>query len=231
MKVVLIATGFVLFAGIVVGPARSEKLSEQTVVQVRLVQDVKSGHSRKGEAIHFEVAADVLGAGKDVLLPAGTPVVGTVTRSSGRGMFGKPGKLEFTIDYIKWGDSTRIPLRSTAVGGRGRNNSAAAITSAVLLAPIAVFVKGREVKFPKGKEFTVYVDQTTDLAPMTTASVPAVYNANKLSFIRFKDGSSLIGTVVELKNCIYTVATGLGSLQVHEDKVESVKEHKIETAK
>jgi hypothetical protein len=118
---------------------------EQTPVQVRLLQDLKSGRERKGESIRLEVASPVKGPDGSTLIAQGTPVVGTITRSGGRGMFGKPGKLEFSIDYIKVDDKTRVPLRSTPQSASGRNNKGAAIATAVLLAPVAIFVKGREV--------------------------------------------------------------------------------------
>jgi hypothetical protein len=224
----VVAAVVVTLAAGLLAPADAETVKEQTPVQVRLLKNLKSGHDRKGEQIPFELVKDVTGANGAVILPKGTPVIGTVIRSNGRGMFGKPGKLEFTIDAIKVSDQVRVPLRSTATSVRGRNNTAAAVTTAVLLAPIAVFVKGREVTVKANTEYSVFVDQTTEIpAPgAAIAAAPAKMDPNRLSLIRFKNGTTLTGTIVDLKNCVYTVATDLGQMLIEEAKIESISEKK-----
>lgn len=132
---VIAALAIILPGAHLPAPAAAVTVPEGTAIQVRLLQELKSGRERKGEQVRLEVASDVLASDRTLLIPRGTPAVGTITRSNGRGMFGKPGKLEFTIDHVKFSDQVRVPLRSTPTTARGRNNSAAAITTAVLLAP------------------------------------------------------------------------------------------------
>src|SRR5688572_20401424 len=138
-------------------------VTEDTPVKVKLLQKLKSGHDRKGDRVRFAVLADVRAADKSILVPKGTPVVGTIIRSSSRKMFGQPGRLEFTIDYIKIGDQIRVPLRTTSTAARGQNHTAATTAAAVLVAPIAVFVKGENATVKEGTEYTVFVDQTTQV--------------------------------------------------------------------
>lgn len=209
------------------GAVEAATVPEQTPVKVRLLQDLKSGHERKGEKVRLETVDEILAADRSVLIPHGTPVIGTITRSNGRGMFGKPGKLEFTIDSIKVGEQLRVPLRSTPTGARGRNNSGAAIATAVLLLPVAIFVKGREVTIAQGKEFSVYVDATTEIPTSGTpaASVTgAKPDPKRLSLIRLKNGDSVTGTILAFKDGVYTVATELGQVFISQERIDTISE-------
>lgn len=44
------------------------------------------------------------------------------------------------------------------------------------------------------------------------------------ALIRFKNGNSLAATVLEFKDCAYTIATDTGHLNVHQDRIESITE-------
>lgn len=109
----------------------------------------------------FEVAKDIYGPGHVLLIAADTPAFGKVVESSRRGMFGKSGKLKFSIDYILAADKTQIPLRADAQIVRGRDNRTASIATAILLAPIAIFINGKDVSVNKGQDFVMYVNTDT----------------------------------------------------------------------
>lgn len=247
VSVCIAALCAVLPGALIPAPAAAIAIPEGTPVQVRLLQDLKSGQARKGEQVRLEVVSDVLGADRVVLIPKGTPVVGAVTRSSGRKMFGKPGKLEFDIEYIRLTDQDRIPLRSTPTSARGRNNAGAAIATAVLLAPIAVLVKGREVTVKTGREFGVFVDRQTEVAAASQPSRPVLQSValhsqtstaaeqtpssasqpaastTPLSEIKLKGGLVVIGTVVDFKDGAYHIVTDGGAqMVVPQDRVESI---------
>jgi hypothetical protein len=204
-------------------------ISEQTPVKVKLLQELKSGHERPGDHIRFAVAGDLTDGKHAVIIPKGTPVVGTITRSSGRRMFGQPGRLEFSIDYIKVSSQVRVPLRSAAAAVHGRNNTGAAIGTAVFLTPVALFVKGRDAILKPGQEFTVFVNQTTEIPPIQPPGVTALSpqaERSPVSLIRLKNGDTLTGTVIEFKAGIYTLETDLGRLNVNQNKIESISERK-----
>jgi hypothetical protein len=222
----VIAIAVALLPGALV-PLRADAVSvpEQTPVQVRLLQELKSGRERKGESVRMETASPVKGPDGTILIAQGTPVVGTITRSGGRGMFGKPGKLEFSIDYIKVDEKTRVPLRSTPQSASGRNNKGAAIATAVLLAPVAIFVKGREVTVKQGREFPVYVDATTELTPTSGAAgavAPSKPDPSRLTVITLKSGLVLEGTVIAYKNGEYTLVTQFGQSVIPEANIRSI---------
>ncbi|MFZ8485891.1 hypothetical protein ACO1M9_13665, partial [Staphylococcus aureus] len=65
---------------------------------------------------------------------------------------GKKGKLEFSIEYLYLPSGRPVKLRSSVekqTNGRG----ALVATSAVLLSPLALFIKGKQAKFEEGTEF------------------------------------------------------------------------------
>jgi hypothetical protein len=199
-------------------------VGEQTPVKVKLLQRLKSGHDRKGDKIHLAVAADVRGPDHTVLLPRGTPVVGTVIRSASPHLFGQPGHLEFTIDYVRVGDQLRVPLRTTAAAARGQSHAAATVAAAVLVAPLAVFVKGRNATIKEGTVYTVFVDQTTEV-PTLTATAKALDAATngvaRQCIFKLKDGRTVTGVLESFQGGTYYVSTDLGRLQISQDKVQS----------
>jgi hypothetical protein len=203
-----------------VAMATPVKLSERAGVRVRLLETLVSGSKKKGEEVRLEVVDDVLGPNREVLIARGTPAVGTIQRSSGRGMLGKPGKLEFTIDKTHAVDGTRVPLRATEVS-RGRNNAGAAITTAVLLAPAAVLVHGRDVKMEKGREFIAFVDETVTIDPGKSGALssngaagPPSQSSGKWFVFEMQNGDRFTGTLDALQNGVYTVTTRAGTLRV-----------------
>jgi len=204
-------------------------ITEQTPVKVKLLQELQSGKQRPGDHIRFAVAEDLKDRKHTVIISKGTPVVGTITRSSGRKMFGKPGRLDFSIDYIKLANQVRVPLRSAATAVRGRNNTGAAIGTAVFLTPVALLVKGREAMLKPGQEFTVFVNQTTEIPTAQPAmAAAAAWEAARspVSVIRLKNGDTLTGTVIEFKAGMYTLETDLGRINVNQSKIESISERK-----
>lgn len=98
-----------------------------TPVQLRLQDELKSGRSKKGDRVRFQVAADVKGADGAVLIPAGTPASGVVRESRSAGGFGRPGRLRFTCDELLPAEGVRIALahdRGFTEVGRSRRGSA-----------------------------------------------------------------------------------------------------------
>lgn len=170
----------VLLVGMLMpAPVFAATIPEGTVVQVRLLQELKSGRCRKGDQVPLEVAYDVLASDQTVLIRRGMPVVGTVTRSRKQtrfGRFGRTGKVEFTIDYIKFGDGVRVPLRTTLLDSakeeqkaiRGKRPAAEDAGAVIVPTPYGAVVRrrtvqGRSALIRRGEEFTVYVDAATEL--------------------------------------------------------------------
>lgn len=213
----------------VLTPARAQVIvPERTEVRVTLNDEIKSGSNKSGEEIAYTVASDVYSADHKLLIPAGTPAFGTITKSSRRGMFGKGGKLDFTCEYVRMPDGTHISLRSNPLGSHGKDNATASVATAVLLAPVAIFINGKDVTVKKGTEFKVYVDKTTTAAA-TSATAPAaapaaapVAQTPGKSLFTLKDGTQIVGVNVGLDNGVYTIATDAGEKKIPAAKVKSI---------
>ena len=199
-------------------------IPEGTQVHVSLLKDLKSGGNKAGEEVPFEVGRDIYGPGHVLLIAADTPAFGKIIESSRRGMFGKSGKLKFSIDYILAPDKTHIPLRADPQLVRGRDNRTTAIATAILLAPVAIFINGKDVSANKGQDFVMYVDADTLIqSPMAAASTdtPALVTTAQSLFL-LTDGTQVQGTLTSFDGSIYTVATSQGTHTLKAADVKSV---------
>lgn len=146
-------------------------LREGTPVLLRTEEKMVSGRVAEGSAARFRVVRDILGPGGQVLIGYGDLAQGRVTRSRRRGMFGKAGQLEFTVDSVTAVDGTIVPLRASEEMG-GKDNKGAVIASALLLTVLTIFVHGKDVELPAGTEFTAYVDHDTAIGSPLPPRVP-----------------------------------------------------------
>jgi hypothetical protein len=208
-------------------PTGKVDVPEGTQVHVSLLKSLKSGGNKAGEEVPFEVAKDVYGPGHILLIAADTQAFGKVVESSRRGMFGKSGKLKFTIDYILASDKTHIPLRADAQIVRGRDNRTASIATAIILAPIAIFINGKDVSVNKGQDFVMYVNSDTIIqSPLIVpaapaADVPAVTSTAQSLFL-LTDGTQVQGTLTSFDGSQYIVATSQGTRTLKTSDVKSV---------
>ena len=227
---ILAAAAAVYFATSIIQPAVAQtatassqvSIPEGTLVHLTLLKELKSGGSKGGEDVPFEVSQDVYGPGHVLLIAANALAFGKIQESSRRGIFGKGGKLKFTIDYVLAPDKTHIPLRSDPQIVRGRDNRTTAIATAILFAPIAMFINGHDVSVKKGEQFTMYVNALT-LAPSPYAApilpaapaVPVVIPASAVaapaqSVFIFANGAQAVGTLISFDGASYTVSTAKG---------------------
>ncbi|HEY0326366.1 MAG TPA: hypothetical protein VGC46_10400 [Allosphingosinicella sp.] len=131
-------------------------------IPLSLNAELSSSRNREGETFAMTVAQDVLSDGI-VVIPRGTRAVGEITLRSGRGMFGKSGKMELSFRYLDM-DGVRVPLDGTHFQA-GEGNTAGTV-GAVLAAGVVggMVVTGRSANMPEGREFTA---QTLDALPVT----------------------------------------------------------------
>jgi hypothetical protein len=150
-------------------------------VRVALMEALTSGQGKPDDEVIFELREDIYGPNRELLALKGAQAFGHIIRTKKRGMFGKSGKLDFSCDFVKGVDGTKIPLRGTQTNS-GKGNGTAAVATALVVNVLGVFINGRDVTVPKGSEFTVYVDKDTAIDPgkaaggTTPAAVGAVYS-------------------------------------------------------
>lgn len=129
-------------------------LPSNTEVVLRMAEDLttKGGKIKVGHMFRLTVAYDVRSQGK-VVIPAGTPAVGEVTWKTGKGVFGKSGKMEVEMRHVDF-NGRRIPVTGK-FRQEGDGNTLAAVGAVLLAAPLLV-VTGKSAVIPRGRELTAY---------------------------------------------------------------------------
>ena len=132
-----------------------------------------------GDKFTMTVANDVKVANY-VVIPKGSPGTGEVTMVTGRGSFGKSGKIEVRMNTVTVGDRT-FALEGTHLQ-KGKGRGGAAVAGTILAGAIAgAFIKGDEADIPvnalltfRTKEAIVFKAPKSMLAaPAADASPPA----------------------------------------------------------
>ena len=139
----------------------SKILYEGTVVTVELLEDISSSKSNEGDIIKFQITEPII-VGDRVLVSKGATVTGQITNSERKKGMGKAGKLEFTIDYLNLPSGKNVKLTSE-VKSSGKNKTGAAVAQAVLLTPLFLLKKGKNIKFDKGQIFKAFIEHDVQL--------------------------------------------------------------------
>lgn len=131
-------------------------LTAGTPVTLAVVEEVNSSTHREGDTFKLTVLNDVL-VGDTVVIPRGTPGVGEITWRTGKGAFGKSGKIEFSLRSIDL-DGQRIPV-SGDYRQEGEGNTVATGVGILAVGVFAGFITGKRARLPVGRELLSQVVQ------------------------------------------------------------------------
>lgn len=160
-------------AAMVVAPVApvSAVLRAGTPVSFKLLEEVttKNKAARVGQRINLEVSAPVEVEGQTVI-PAGTPAWGELTGVRNKGMWGKSGKLDAQMLFMRL-NGRQIRLTG-AFDDKGVTGTGA-VVGAVLLLPVAgFFMTGTSAVLPKGGTVGGFIDEDVPLAFAATTAAP-----------------------------------------------------------
>lgn len=154
-------------------PAVAGVLPANTDVMLRMDQELNSKSVKVGDRFNMSVVSDVTSNGL-VVIPAGTRGVGEVTYHTGKGAFGKSGKMEIELKHLELG-GRRIPITGK-YRQEGEGGTTATVVTAVLVGVFSAFVTGKSAVVPQGRELLAQTDEAISydpaLAPRATV-VPA----------------------------------------------------------
>jgi hypothetical protein len=114
-----------------------------TPVIIRLDEEISTARHKSGDRFFIVVAEDVR-IGEIVVIPAGSRGEGEVIHAAKPGAGGKAGELILAARYVRVGEN-EIRLRSFALGAIGKDRSGAALGTAFVAGPFAMFVRGGAV--------------------------------------------------------------------------------------
>lgn len=120
-------------------------------VPIKLVvaEEVNSSTHHNGDIFKLTVMDDVK-VGDTIVIPRGTPAFAEITWRTGKGAFGKSGKLEFSMRYIDL-NGQRIPI-SGDYRQEGEGNTIATGVGVIAIGVFAGFITGKRARLPTGRE-------------------------------------------------------------------------------
>lgn len=141
---------------------RSElTVSAGTEIRLRLLDELSTKRSPKGTVFDLEVIDPVIVDGQ-VAIAAGSRAIGEVTRSDPKGAFGKAGRLEARILYLK---TTGGPVRMIGhLHARGESGTTETVLTAIAAGMLAFAITGKSASLPQGTELIATLDKSMVIA-------------------------------------------------------------------
>lgn len=129
-----------------------------TLVRIRLLNEVNSKTAKEGDIIDFIVFEDVTLNNK-IIIKENSKLNGTVEKVEKAKGLGKAGELSYSLNYVKAIDGTKVYLKTSKANMEGQDRTGGAIAMAVVLSPLFLLHKGKNVKMDSGKVIQVYTDR------------------------------------------------------------------------
>ena len=153
-------------------------IPKDTKIELELITPISSKRSKEGNTFRLKTLENLL-INNVVVIPANQEVLGTITKSRKNGMFGRKGRLEFSINEIKTVNGVTVPL-DAQVKGKGHSDNGAVAVAAVVSLVGGLFMKGTNIYYEPGQKFVAVVAADTDLNT-TVEDLPNAMNPSKPS--------------------------------------------------
>lgn len=148
-----------------------------TLVKIALSEDVNVKNIKVGDTVQYRVAEDVVLDGM-LVFAKGQAGTGTVKKVKQARNFGRNAELEVDFHTTKAMDGTNV---TTHVGEKAKEEmksyamaAGASIAGMVLLGPVGiiggVFVKGKNIEYPKGTELYIQTKEDVVLYGIPTSA-------------------------------------------------------------
>lgn len=156
---------------IVEAPTSNAMLRAGTPVSLRLMEEITTQKkaAKVGQRITMEVAEAVI-VNSVTVIPAGTPAWGEVTGVRNKGMWGKSGKLDARVLYLRI-NGRQVRLTGT-FDDKGVTGTAGVVGAVVLVPVVGFFVTGTSAVLPKGGVVSGFIDEDVELSFANTGPAP-----------------------------------------------------------
>lgn len=139
-------------------PTENVQLDEGSMVKLELLNEISSDVSIEGDIVDFAVSEDVV-VNNRIVIKAGTKLTGTIEKAIKAKSVGKPGELKFSINSVKSVDGAKINLKTSRANLEGQDKVDEAVVLAVVISPIFLLKKGKNIKMEAGKIIQAYTDR------------------------------------------------------------------------
>jgi hypothetical protein len=153
------------------------RIADGTAVTIEILEPLNSALLKRGDKFRLRLAETVLVESQPVLA-SGLEGVGEIVHAEKSRSGGKAGELLIAARYLET-SGTQVPLRGLKVGGRGKDNTNAAMATSFAVGPFALFVRGREIVIPAGTLAQAKIAKELHLPaqPGTQTPAPAAHVA------------------------------------------------------
>jgi hypothetical protein len=141
-------------------------LLDSTPVRMKLGRSLSSSDAQVGDDVDLEVSEDVVVDGF-LVIAKGANAVGVVNEAEPKKALGRGGKLGVLVRSVRLTNNQEAVLRS---GSEGKGSS----STAGMVIPV---MHGKDITFPKGMDFTAYVNGDTRLKRENFRPVPETPDA------------------------------------------------------
>ena len=156
-------------------PLVSTTIPADTLIKIKLVTPLNSDTTKAGEKVQFQSAEDIIYNGR-LIIAAGSPGEGIVTKVKGAQNFGRNGEISVNFQQIQAFDGTIVP---TVLGDKAKTEiknlamaAGASVAGMALLGPIGIvggiFVQGKDADLPAGTELYIQTQQEANIYAIRT---------------------------------------------------------------
>ena len=156
-------------------PLVSTSIPSDTLIKIKLVTPLNSETTKAGDIVKFQAAEDIIYNGK-LIVAAGSPGEGVVTKVKGAQNFGRNGEIDVDFQQIQSFDGTTL---KTFLGDKAKMEiknlayaAGASVAGIALLGPIGIvggiFVQGKDVDLPAGTEAYIQTKEETTIYAIQT---------------------------------------------------------------
>lgn len=138
------------------------KLEQGSVVRVKSVSEISSKDARDGDLVDFVCAEDVF-VGDKLVIKQNSRVFARIESAEHAKGLGKQGSLKFAFEGIKAVDGQKVPLRAVRGTTEGKSTLGTTVALSVVLSPLFLLKKGKEVKIPAGHILEAYIAQDIEI--------------------------------------------------------------------
>ncbi|RYF18195.1 MAG: hypothetical protein EOO77_11255 [Oxalobacteraceae bacterium] len=147
----------------------SGTLRAGTSVPLKMAEGLttKGKKLKVGQRFQMETAEAVMIDG-NVVIPAGSPVTGEITEVRNKGMWGKSGRINGRVLYVR-ANGRQIRM-SGSIDDKGKTGTAGVVGAAVLIPVAGFFMTGTSADIPLGSPVTAFIDEDVSVAVVPAAA-------------------------------------------------------------